>query len=548
MEPRMVLSAEPLVASIAPFDFFHRLLSEMPPQQAEEALARFRSTYGEGPATSLEVLDFLETFSAPPTTSTPPSDSAIRQDRQVAAIRAEVVDSAGDLVTEFEVGAEYSLRVYVRDARRLVPGDDGGVFAAAVNLFFTPNLTSLEEIRFASDFSSLRKSGVRSDGALTGTTIEHVGAVYHDFVAPGQDEQFFFETDFLVNSDRVPAEIRVTPSTLDNEPMLLFGATEAVPLPNISVAERVLPFASPSDDVLEPNPVVSDPAPPLVDAIIEPAPAGEEPTSDNGVALVSLVTTPSNPLFESGDLDEFVGEILAPPDETRPLLQPWFGFGRSRTAEQAEALEDDEGEHRDEVDGLIELDLPTPKLRKRETPKSTDQGATEEQEETPERPLDDQAESEDLRRRWWDDALALEGEWVEPLRSRFRMQYRVIPLSTARSERAREDEGPGDLADEMIDLAEILRPHRAPRLPSTQNEMPISPPAFARSGGRIEQAAESIRPSTAGARGSSITFDVDGVDHHVSRQARLQRETPPETPRPSGGSAEGWTVRDPPES
>ena len=96
---------------------------------------------------------------------------------QTVQFRYEAVDDNQNILSQVDIGDSFWLNVYVQDLRGL---DDGGVFAAYLNIDFDTSLAMLDgDILYSDQYQNV------PSGMLTETGLINVGAV-----ASGSPQQY----------------------------------------------------------------------------------------------------------------------------------------------------------------------------------------------------------------------------------------------------------------------------------------------------------------------------------------------------------------------
>lgn len=483
----------------------------------------------------------------------PPDEVASTQ--LSAAIRSEVRDASGSLVTELEVGQEYSLLIYVQDTRSLSQAFGStqarGVFAAYLDVFFSDNITPIGQAEFSNDFQAAQRSGALDSNATSnGVWIRNIGAlgpIPTDGRGVGDAEQFLLATPFRVESGGSDAVIQVLPAQDNPEPLLLYGADDIVPNSNVVPASLNLapvpsvPVDSPSIisepfDPLPPSQPIE--VPPITNVPIEPIENSDTPVAsdeDDEVVFVSLTTDSPLDLPEPSPrlkVDGFRPNLVPLPESTRSLLQPFFQLNDPTFEDSIElpnVFEDGEDEEDKPDDGLIELAPPdvVPARPKWQAESKSAEDADKESEQQVE-----------LLEDFWSEAL--QADLLEPLASAFRLRMRLYSLDPApeSSNSAANSpvvQVPSAHQDGMIDLAEILRPS-----PNRQGPIFDSRQRF-----HSDAVVQHESTTMQGLRGSAMTFDLDRATKDP-QQPIVDRQLADPPPRSSSVLDDRATAKDPP--
>lgn len=446
-----------------------------------------------------------------PTTKPPEKPDRIDLGSQQAVrLRIEVVDELGQVVTEFEVGGQYELRVFVQDIRdpQTLNVNSGGIFAANVDLQFSDNIAPSGSVTFGNGFRNNQTTWTP-----IGSRIENVGGIVSRIEPPGQQEQFLFETHFTVQSDATSAAISALPAQRNEEALLVFGLDYPVPPENIVPGNVAFPvIAQPRSVEVSETPTNSDPAP--IDApSTEPTPpssaAGDSDASDmsstdeagSELTLVSFV--PAAPL-DGGAKQALAEQIVAPsndrliPDASQSLFLPWFYSPRPddwRDASERNPPDDFSNDDDDKDDAMLDSKMEPSEASDKvgEAPSSQ---TTPEDEEERDSAIDEDDLAESL---FFDEKIFLEGALVGPQLSAFRMQFRMY---SPERKTDTNDNTNTTKPDGMIDVAEFIR-----------RESSASPHYDHGSREQADRVAERqpirVQDKLAGSRGSAMAFNFD---------------------------------------
>ncbi|WP_182868547.1 hypothetical protein [Stieleria mannarensis] len=310
------------------------------------------------------------------------SDAAVR-------LRVEILDPDGRSVESAVTGGLYSAKVFVRDVRDFAVSDKnvGGVFQAILDLDFGDNARPAGPPIFSDGFPILRQYGT-----LVGNALQGIGAVSDYASGSWQVEQFLMAVPFVVEDPARPTQLNVSPSISSSESMLLFGLNAPLPPSGIGAGSATL----------QPIPVATSPPPQASAPPVDPTPV-KPPDGHPG-------TDSAESLSPDPTITESVSTLIA----FRPA-EP-IDFGRTVDAAWPRLELDDKDE--DDED-LMELPMPqkaNPMTLGEDT--ATSDAADDDQEE---REVDTEAsESTGL---FFDERLLIEGAFVEPLLSPFRLQF-----------------------------------------------------------------------------------------------------------------------------
>ncbi|TWT67410.1 hypothetical protein [Allorhodopirellula solitaria] len=366
-------------------------------------------------------------------------------DTPIVRFRVDIRDLQGRPVDAVEAGGTYLAKVFVqdlRDPKAVNPADNGkgGLYQAWVDLEFSENLHPTGSVRVNETFSSWE-----FDPKIDGSCLRNLGGVASSGTAFGGAEQFLLEAPFVVDSTDAPSRIQVAPSTLQHDPVLLFGSGDAVPVQSIHSPTFDLPSPTnddPSDNTSTPvinpsNDSATDPPPPAPPATVvsNSGDASHEASGENSFTLVSYI-----PSFR----DDYPDSHSKWRDE-----DDWWGPERR---EDGESYSD----HWSELDGPNEDTNPVNQADSLSTNDSES-----EKEETENERRKRQSKHAGL---FYDDALFLEGALVETFQSRFRLHLQVIsPQRHANGGTAESiaNEHATPQRDGFIDIAEILTPNHS---------------------------------------------------------------------------------------
>ncbi|QEG01188.1 hypothetical protein Mal15_52640 [Stieleria maiorica] len=349
------------------------------------------------------------------------SDAAVR-------LRVEIHDLDGRSVESAVTGGQYAAKVFVRDVRDFADSSAkaGGVFQAIIDLDFGDNARPAGPPIFSDGFPVLRQYGT-----LVGNALRGIGAVSDYAVGGGQAEQFLMAVPFVVEDPARPTLLNVAPSTSSTESMLLFGLNAPIPSSGIGTGSATL------------QPIPVEPSPP---------PQESPPPVD---------LSPVNPPDGHSGIDS--GESLSPDPAITELASTLISFkpagpidlGRAADAAWFRLEMDDEDE--DDED-LLELPMP----QSVDPPTSGDDTTTSDAADSDQEEREADTEETGSTGLFFDERLFIEGAFVEPLLSPFRLQFQRYRETDSRETKAgpAADDPPMPERDPAtwVDIAVILRP------------------------------------------------------------------------------------------